>query len=467
MNAMVTASDEQMKTLDALVEMARDTERSIDAMQAARDGVLALASRWAMSMVEQQGDADEADLTLRAVAAELAVALRVSDRTVQRRMADAEMKVDLFPDVWAAQGAGRISAGHTRVIVDAGMHIDDPEVRAAYAARVLEFAEDVSPNRLRPVAERIAEQYQARSLQERHEEAREKRVVWVKDHPDAMAELGVFGPAALVHGAYDRLTEMGEALTTAHNGAPDIDPDATPVTDPRTLGQKRTDLALDLLLTGAPAGHDTPDGLLAAIVPVVSVTVPVFTLMGVPGVESPPAELDGQCPIDPGTARMLAGAATGWDRVLTHPVTGGLLAVDRYRPGAHLTRHLRVRDQRCRFPGCGMPARRDDLDHTLDAAYGGPTADDNLAALCRRHHVLKHQTPWHVTQLDDGLLEWTSPTGHAYIDQPPPQNTVTFTTADADTDVSSGQDEGQVGGTGDSAPPGLRQECPEALRAPF
>jgi hypothetical protein len=114
-----------------------------------------------------------------------------------------------------------------------------------------------------------------------------------------------------------------------------------------------------------------------------------------------------------------------------------------------------------------MPARRDDLDHTLDAAYGGPTADDNLAALCRRHHVLKHQTPWHVTQLGDGLLEWTSPTGHAYIDQPPPQNTVTFTTADADTDVSSGQDEGQVGGTGDSAPPGLWQECPEALRVPF
>src|SRR5690606_20508572 len=129
-----------------------------------------------------------------------------------------------------------------------------------------------------------------------------------------------------------------------------------------------------------------------------------------------------RCPIDAVTARMLAGAASGWNRVLTHPITGGLLAVDRYRPGAHLKRHLRVRDQRCRFPGCGMPARRDDLDHTLDAAFGGPTADDNLAALCRRHHVLKHQTPWHVNQLGDGLLEWTSPTGHAYIDEPPPQN---------------------------------------------
>ncbi|MGB3373596.1 MAG: HNH endonuclease signature motif containing protein, partial [Microbacterium sp.] len=75
----------------------------------------------------------------------------------------------------------------------------------------------------------------------------------------------------------------------------------------------------------------------------------------------------------------------------------------------------------------GMPVRDSDLDHTKDAAFGGPTSDDNLSALCRRHHVLKHHTPWHVTQLDDGLLEWSSPTGHVYIDKPPPQNTLTFT----------------------------------------
>jgi hypothetical protein len=450
MNAMVTASDEQLKTLDALVQMARDTERSIDAMQAARDGVLALASRFAMSMVEQQGDADEADLTLRAVAAELAAVLRVSDRTVQRRMADAEVKVDRFPAVWQAQGAGRISAGHTRVIVDAGMHIEDPDDRAAFAVRVLEFAEDTSPNRLRPIAERLAEQYRSRSLEERHQQARETRTVWVKDHPDGMAELGVFAPAALVHGAYDRLTQMAKAVKVA---VPAPDEDEEPSADPRTLGQKRADLALDLLLTGAPAGHDTPDGLLAAITPVVTVTVPALTLMGATGIESPAAELEGRSPIDAGTARMLAGAATGWDRVLTHPVTGGMLAVDRYRASEHLKRHLRARDQRCRFPGCGMPARHDDLDHTLDAALGGPTADDNLAALCRRHHVLKHQTPWHVTQLDDGLLEWTSPTGHTYIDKPPPQNTVTF----ADSSAGDGEDHA----------PDLGAVVPEELLAPF
>src|SRR5690606_14885548 len=92
---------------------------------------LALANRLALSMAEDAGGVDASDLTLRAVSAELAAALRVSDRTVQRRMADAELKVARFPAVWAAQGAGRISAGRARVIVDAGMHIDDPDSRAA------------------------------------------------------------------------------------------------------------------------------------------------------------------------------------------------------------------------------------------------------------------------------------------------------------------------------------------------
>jgi hypothetical protein len=164
--------------------------------------------------------------------------------------------------------------------------------------------------------------------------------------------------------------------------------------------------------------------LLASITGTVAVTVPILTLMGV---DSTPAELNGTCPIDPETAKKLAGAASGWDRVLTHPVTGALLAVDRYRPNTDLKRHLKARDQRCRFPTCGYPARDCDLDHTQDAASGGATSIENLGDFCRRHHVLKHHTPWHVEQLGNGLLAWTSPTGTVYIDTPPPQNTITFT----------------------------------------
>jgi len=448
MNALAAATDEQMSTLDALVSSLQSVEQTLAGVLAARDGLLALAARLALSMAEEGDGIEASDLTIRTVAAEVGAVLRVSDRTVQRRMADASFTVEQFPLVWAAQGAGRISAGHARVIVDAGAYLDDAEARNAYSARVLEFAEDESPNRLRPIAARIAEQYQPRSIEERHADAREDRRVWTKDAADGMAELGVFGPAALVHAAFERLTSMAKAdagvsaaapgaafgpLATADDAA--SEPTTTPASaDPRTLSQKRADLALDLLLTGAPAGHDTPDGLLAAIVPQVSVTVPVTTLMGADGVETPPAELNGRMPIDIDTARLLAGAASGWDRILTHPISGAPLAVDRYRPSAQLRRHLRARDQRCRFPGCGMPSRNSDLDHTLDAAFGGPTEEENLAELCRRHHVLKHHSPWHVEQLDGGLLEWTSPAGRVYVDKPPPQNTVIFAEPSAEPD---------------------------------
>src|SRR5690606_8023462 len=132
-------------------------------------GLLALANRLAMSIAEQGDGIEGSDLTLRTGAAELATALRVSDRTVQRRMVAAEVMVERFPQVWHAQGAGLITAGHARVIVDAGAPIDDDDARAADAVRVLEFAQHESPSRVRVIAERIAQQYQSRTLDERHE----------------------------------------------------------------------------------------------------------------------------------------------------------------------------------------------------------------------------------------------------------------------------------------------------------
>ena len=105
---------------------------------------------------------------------------------------------------------------------------------------------------------------------------------------------------------------------------------------------------------------------------------------------------------------------------MTSPVTGCVLAVDRYRQTSALTRFLRARDERCRFPGCRQPVWRCDIDHTLDAAHGGPTEHCNLAHLCKRHHVLKHHSAWTVRQLPGGILEWTSPTGRIHTDHPEP-----------------------------------------------
>ncbi len=438
MTALMDATVEQVGTLGALTDSVVEIERTISQLQAARDGMLALGSRLALEVAQQAEHPDYGDMALRTVAAEMGAALRVSDRTVQRRMAAASFLVEQFPLVWAAQGAGRVSASHARVIIEAGEYLEDPVARDAYSEQMIGFAETESPNRVGRMARQVAERFQPRSIEDRHQDARDERAVWVKEKADGMAEFGLSGPAVLVHGAFERLTGMAKQVQGATRGDSDAlradgsSDDANAASeeadrDSRTMDQLRCDLALDLLLAGAPAGHDTPEGLLAGITAHVAVTIPVTTLMGH---DSTPAELNGRTPIDPATARELAGAATGWDRILTHPITGALLAVDRYRPSAHLKRHLKARDQRCRFPTCGLPARDCDIDHNHDAALGGATVEENLGDFCRRHHVLKHHSPWHVEQLEAGVFAWTSPTGKVYLDRPPPQNTVTFTEDD-------------------------------------
>lgn len=476
MTALLDATDSQMAMLADLVASLEAAEATLSSMQAARDGMLAMAGRLAVDIARESAHPDHGDMAIRTVAAEIGAAQRVSDRTIERRMAEASWLVERFPAVWAAQGEGRISGAHSRVIVEAGAHLDDAVDRQAYAAEAVALAESESPNRLRRLARRLAERFQERTITERHRDAREKRRVWVKDLDDGMAELGAHGPAALVHGMFDRLSQMAHAVKEENTRAvkaaasgtnTDIDTDIAGedsvgeeyVADERSVDQLRADLLADLVLTGAPTGHDTAEGLLGAIHARIEVSVPVMTLMqddqagpeandldltglGVGGGldhrldgvdprltdrDPPPAELDGTTPIDARTARALAGSAAGWDRLFTHPISGAMLAVDRYRPSEHLRRHLRARDQRCRFPGCGIRARKCDLDHNHAAASGGPTSDSNLSAFCRRHHMLKHNSPWHVEQRAGGILEWTSPTGRGYIDRPPTQNTVVFT----------------------------------------
>ncbi|WP_120520508.1 HNH endonuclease signature motif containing protein [Arthrobacter celericrescens] len=431
------AAVDPLLVLDGLVSTLESLEQSIASMQAMREYTLALASRLAEAMNDDDATSpgagslrwDAAELAQRAVAAEIATATRANDRTIQRQMGQAVELLDRFPTTFGALAAGRISLAHARVIQDAGTALEDPESLARYESIVVPCAEQQAPSRVRRLAVREAEKAQPELLETRHERACEDRRVWVTPLPDGMAELAAVLPAAVAYGIHDRLTQMAKAHAeaSANQASGGLDQRTT---DQRTTDQLRADLLSELLLRGAPAAHDTPDGLLAAITARVDVTVPVLTLIdgeadraaGTPGADNTaqvPAELDGRHPIDPATARILAGQAAAWNRVLTDPITGAVLAVDRYRPGEDLKRLLTARDTRCRFPGCGIKARKLDLDHTHDAALGGATETDNLAGLCRRHHVLKHHSRWKLRQTGAGVLEWTSPAGRRHTDHPP------------------------------------------------
>lgn len=92
------------------------------------------------------------------------------------------------------------------------------------------------------------------------------------------------------------------------------------------------------------------------------------------------------------------------------PVPGG----ERRFPDARTRRHVQVRDQRCQFPGCRMPARDTDTDHIRQWIGGGPSLDRNLVSLCRHDHRIKDEGGWRLSRVSDSLLRWTSRLGLTY-----------------------------------------------------
>ena len=141
----------------------------------------------------------------------------------------------------------------------------------------------------------------------------------------------------------------------------------------------------------------------------INVTIPIDSLAGL---SDTPGMLSGFGVLPADLVRRLAAGDARWRHILTDRATGAVLDVGTwsYRPPSALDRHVRTRDVTCRFPGCAVPARECDLDHLIPFPEG-PTNAQNLHALCRRHHQLKHEDGWTVEPLPSSGLRWTSPLG--------------------------------------------------------
>ncbi|MEI3867483.1 DUF222 domain-containing protein [Microbacterium sp. CCNWLW134] len=383
----------------------------------------------------------ERDMPLRSMALELGMAVRVNDRSMQSQMHDAHELIELFPQTMAALVEGRVSRAHAQVIQDAGRVIEDATDRAAFERIVLVEAERQTVPRTKKYAIQRAAVLDPRPLQERHDTAIRERRVWVTDLDDTLSTLTILGGNVYIHGAFNRLTGQGTTIKdvdrakrreyAATQGEADAPEEETtePWFDDRSLDEIRCDLALDMLLAGSPVidPTDGAQGGLSAIRAEVQITIPITTLTGV---TTSGAELNGVTPVDPETARKMAGTTRVWDRVMTDPITGVVTAVDRYVLHPSQTRFLNARDVTGRTPGCRRPAKLCDKDHSKDFALGGPTSNDNLCNECVRHHTLKHATNWHVEQLPGGVLKFTSPGGKTYDSHPPSR--VAFVPTDDD-----------------------------------
>ncbi|GAC1365747.1 MAG: HNH endonuclease signature motif containing protein [Actinomycetota bacterium] len=117
-------------------------------------------------------------------------------------------------------------------------------------------------------------------------------------------------------------------------------------------------------------------------------------------------------------ARRLACYA--WLEVVAEGGEGALgIGRARRQVPAWLARHLRQRDQGCRFPGCGS-RRHLQAHHIQHWAEGGPTDAANLVMVCRRHHRLVHERGWSISLTQGSDLAFVRPDGRPYLPGPPP-----------------------------------------------
>jgi hypothetical protein len=410
--------------LSSVLAEVRAVDAEVASAEARRVRALARAGHLALDAAAGlRASSKAAEMALREVASEIAAAECVSDRSVQAQISRAMTLADDFPVTLDAWEAGVLTRAHARVIVDAGTPLPI-ERRHEFDVLAVATAEGLSPGRLKTRLAALAESLQPTTLTERHRRGRQTRCVRVVPGEDGMSDLIATLPTVLAVGIYDRLVQQSAALVDLRREAP-MNPDTGSAADTRTADQLRADILADLLLTAAPDADptrvDDGPGTLGSIRARVQVVVPALTMLR-PGDENlDPADLVGHGPIDATTARALAEAtALPWDRVVTHPVTGAVLRTDTYHRTTAIDRHLRARDRHCRWPGCTAPAVRCEVDHTHDYALGGATDVSNLAHLCQRHHSQKQFTRWKVRQLPGGVLEWTSPTGRIYTDEPLP-----------------------------------------------
>ena len=190
--------------------------------------------------------------------------------------------------------------------------------------------------------------------------------------------------------------------------------------DPRTKRQRRADALMALSCGDAAMAclceseHCTAENRPTSSAVVIHVLAEAGT---VEGHGTKPGFVPGYGPLPPAMVRDVAKSAKL--RPVVHPEDGA--AEPQYRPSAARADFVRSRDLTCRWMGCDKPAWQADIDHTVPYPLG-PTHPSNNDCFCRFHHLLKtfHCGPggWTVTQLPDGTMVFTTPSGRVHCTEP-------------------------------------------------
>ena len=398
---------------------------------------------------------------------ELAVALNITRVAAIRQVELAVAATGRLGTTTMLLGEGAVDLRTVQVLAEVTDPVP-PEIATQVESYVLERAAGRNASEIRRIATRAVARFDPDGAAARHRERKRDRRVEIWPCPEGMAELRAYLDAADATRIKLRLDAFAKAAAPG---------------DERTMDQRRLDALTDLLLCRsagpvntvvhvtvpanvladaspqAAAAHAPADG--EPVVPVIPIpssrldsplapyhvaagatySTDVSCLDPEPHLRTPltptprgrseatgwwvagpqSAELGGYGTITAAQARELAAADAVWKRLITDPRSGELLDHGRtaYRPPAALAEFVRARDQHCVFPGCNRAAAGCDLDHRVPYPKGS-TSPGNLAALCRHHHRLKHETRWRVDKRADGTYVWTSPTEIDYLNRPEP-----------------------------------------------
>ena len=337
---------------------------------------------------------------------EIAAELRLSRRAAEDRLGLA-LALGRLPGTRALLEAGRIDVPRAREVAAGTIGLDAAQ-SAAVETRVLGRAPEQTRSRLRDAVRRAVLAADPAAAQIRHERSVRGRRVELVPLDDGMAGVWSVLRADKAQAYYEGITAL--AVKAAGPG------------DTRTLDQRRADVLADLgdqLLArdDLPRRHRRRPHLQLVLAATTALRL-----------DDLPGELAGYGPIPASLARELAGDAT-WRRILTDPASGTLLdyGTTIYRPPQALADLVIAKHRRCRGLGCRLPADRCEIDHTVEFP-DGPTAEPNLAPLCKHEHRRRHEGGWAVARLPDGTYAHTTPTGHTYFDpfepvlepEPPP-----------------------------------------------
>jgi hypothetical protein len=333
---------------------------------------------------------------------EIRAALRLSRRAAEVELSNALDYWQRLPRVGDELSLGWIDTRRARVIAQETGHLPEGTAQNVVEQTICE-ARRLTAGQLGAFLRRYIVKDDPESAQLRYEESLAERRVAVEAEPEGTASLfGMHLSPERVEAAMAFINDLATSLRSEG--------------DMRSLDQIRADVFLDLL-AGHP--HDAKSHRRGSV----DLVVDLATLAGL---ADTPGELGGYGPVIADISRRVAKAqeTAEWRYRVTDSRNGSVVAegTTRRRPTRKIRRTVEGRDPRCVFPGCRVPARRCDFDHTRPWAIAKETSAQNGAPICEGDHVVRHDAGWDYERMSDGDYLWTSPFGLRYTTsgRPPP-----------------------------------------------